>query len=156
MQRDHDLTHTDWRGPGRFTFGRAHKKTNLKSSLPGKGGKWQLHSNFIRHSWKLLMKTNDFPRVGDFTPECTSPLTAGPVVSGVVLQLGDQSEGLLLMLGLEFKIISRRDHCRWISHCNESFWGLSATSGSIVGGFTAALKFTVRIKCFPEECWWLS
>lgn len=21
------------------------------------------------------MKTNDFPRVGDFTPECTSPLT---------------------------------------------------------------------------------
>ena len=59
------------------------------------------------------MKTNDFPRVGDFTPECTSPLTAGSVVSGVVLQIqpGDQSEGLLLMLSLEFKIISRRDHC---------------------------------------------
>lgn len=31
-----------------------------------------ISQHFIRNSWKLLMKTNDFPRVGDFTPECTT------------------------------------------------------------------------------------
>lgn len=36
--------------------------------------------HFIRNPWKLLMKTNGFPCVGDFTPLCTSPLTAVSVV----------------------------------------------------------------------------
>lgn len=44
--------------------------------------------HFIRNSWKLLMKTNDFPRVGDFTPECTSPLSTEAVWSEAVWSEG--------------------------------------------------------------------
>ena len=42
--------------------------------------------HFIRNSWKLLMKTNDFPCVREFTLERTGPAT-NSAVSSAPLQL---------------------------------------------------------------------